>query len=304
MTTTQTSPRLAGRVLVRLCGWVLTASTLAASALAQPQASALERGRYLVETIGICSHCHTPQKLVGARQVDLPGMHLAGGYGFNNAALGRWAGANITSDVETGIGSWTEAQIATAIREGRRPNGSVIRPPMPFAHYRKIADADVAAMAVYLKTVPPVRNAVERSAYLRPVRASWGPPVSGVAAPPAGDAVARGAYLAEVGHCMDCHTPNRAAGSGGGGRDWARTGAGDRPVVGLAGPVMAANITPHAQQGLGSWTEEQIVRALTHGVSANGRPLMPPMPFDSYARMTKEDLADRVAYLRSLPAQP
>ena len=228
-------------------------------------------------------------------------MHLAGGYGFDNPAIGRWAGANITPDPETGIGGWSAAEIAIAIREGKRPNGSTVGPPMPFAHYRKISDADAAAMAVYLKSVPPVRNAVERSSYRNPVPANWGPPVSGVVPPPPDNAVARGAYLSEVGHCMDCHTPNRA---GGGGRDWSRIGAGGRPVVGLAGPVVAANITPQADRGIGLWTDEQIIRAITQGVSVDGRRLSPPMPFDHYAQMTQRDLADLVAYLRSLPAQP
>jgi mono/diheme cytochrome c family protein len=277
------------------------ASIFAGSAPAQPQASSLERGRYLVETIGVCAHCHTPQKLVGTRQVELPGLHLAGGYGFDNPVIGRWAGANITPDPETGIGGWTEAQIATAIREGIRPNGSVIGLPMPFAHYRKISDTDVAAMAAYLKSVPPVRNAVDRSSYRVPLPANWGAPVAGVAGPPQGDAVARGAYLSEIGHCMDCHTPNRAAG---GGRDWSRIGAGGRPVGGLAGPVVAANITSHKERGIGGWTDEQVVRAITQGVSANGRQLSPPMPFDNYAAMTKQDLLDLAAYLRTLPPQP
>ena len=271
------------------------------SAVGQVPAAQLERGRYLVETIGICTHCHTPQRLVDNRQVELPNMHLAGGYGFDSSVIGRWVGANITPDPETGIGSWSEAQIAVAIREGRRPDGSTVGPPMPFAHYRNISDADAAAMAAYLKSVPPIRNPVDRSSYRNPVPASWGPPVSGVAPPPLDNAVARGAYLSEVGHCMDCHTPNRA---GGGGRDWSRIGAGGRPVVGLAGSVVAANITPHAERGIGRWTDEQIIRAITQGVSADGRRLYPPMPFDHYARMTPRDLEDLVAYLRSIPAQP
>jgi mono/diheme cytochrome c family protein len=289
------------RPLATVCGVLLGVAALAAPTAAQTRAELVERGRYLVETIGVCGHCHTPQKLEDGRQVDLPGMHLAGGYGFDGPVLGRWVGANITSDPETGIGPWTEMQIATAIREGRRPDGSIIGQPMPFAHYRKISDADAAAMAAYLKSVPSIRHVLERSSYRIRLPADWGPPVSGVAGPPADDPVARGAYLAEIGHCMDCHTPNR---EGGGGRDWSRTGAGGRPVIGLAGPVVAANITPHLERGLGRWTDEQIVRAITQGISADGRRLSPPMPFANYARMTPGDLADLVTYLRALPAQP
>ena len=58
------------------------------------------------------------------------------------------------------------------------------------------------------------------------------------------------------------------------------------------------------ERGIGKWTDQQIVRAMTEGVSADGRRLLPPMPFANYAQMTPSDLADLVAYLRSLPAQP
>ena len=285
---------------VQISGLMVGVVILALPSAAQTRADLVERGRYLVETIAACGHCHTSQRLENNRQVDLPDLHLAGGYGFDGPVLGRWAGANITPDLATGIGRWTEAEIAIAVREGRRPDGSVIGPPMPFAHYRKMSDADAHAIAAYLKSVPSVRNAVNRSSYRIPLPANWGPPVSGLTGPPEGDPVARGAYLVELGHCMDCHTPNRATG---GGRDWSRTGVGGRPVPGLAGPVPAANITPHPERGLGRWIDEQIVRAITQGVSANGRRLLPPMPYANYAGITSRDLADIVAFLRSLPPQ-
>jgi len=283
---------------VQISGLMVGVVILALPSAAQTRTDLVERGRYLVETIAACGHCHTPQRLENNRQVDLPGLHLAGGYGFDGPVLGRWAGTNITPDLDTGIGRWTEAEIGIAVREGRRPDGSVIGPPMPFAHYRKMSDADAGAIATYLKSVPSVRNAVNRSSYRIPLPANWGPPVSGVTGPPEGDPVARGAYLVELGHCMDCHTPNRATG---GGRDWSRTGVGGRPVTGLAGPVPASNITPHPERGLGRWTDEQIVRAITQGVSANGRRLLPPMPYANYAGIASRDLADIVAFLRSLP---
>jgi len=122
----------------------LALGLFAPPAAAQPRADLVERGRYLVESIGVCGHCHTPQQLKDGRQVDLPSMHLAGGYGFDNPVLGRWVGANITSDPETGIGSWTEVQIVPPFARG----GDRMAPSSPahaFAHYRKISDADAAS---------------------------------------------------------------------------------------------------------------------------------------------------------------
>jgi mono/diheme cytochrome c family protein len=267
-----------------------------AQVAAQTSQQMIERGRYIVENVAVCGHCHTPQRLENDVQVFIPGMHLAGGYVSNNFA-GRTVGPNITQDPETGIGRWTDAQIATAIREGRRPDGSLIGPPMPIVVYRQISDADVAAMVAYLRTVPPVRNVVERSAYQIPLPATWGPPVANVP-PPEDNPVARGAYLAgPIAHCTVCHTPATLTG----GFDWSRTGAGGRLISTLAGPIASRNITPHPEAGIGRWTDAQIIRAVTEGISADERRLAPPMPFGSYAGMHESDLADLVAYLHSLP---
>lgn len=137
------------------------------------------RGRYVVETIGACGNCHTPKGPTG----DLPGRHLAGGAVFDEPPF-RAVAPNITPDPETGIGRWTDAQIALAIREGRRPDGSIIGPPMPIELYRGLSDRDLAAIVAYLRTVPPVSNPLPRSEYRIPLPPSYGPPVTVVADPP------------------------------------------------------------------------------------------------------------------------
>ena len=261
-------------------------------ALAQ-DAALLERGRYLVEVTGACGNCHTPM----GPQGPIPGRTLAGGLVFDEPPF-RAVASNITPDPETGIGRWTDAQLARAIREGKRPDGSTIGPPMPFAFYRDLSDRDLSAIVAFLRTVPPVRNQVERSAYRIPLPPAYGPPVTTVAAP-ADNPVARGAYLAgPVAHCLECHTPMQ-----GGHNDMSRLGAGGMEFRGPWGVSVARNITPHAN-GLGGWTDAEIVRAVTQGVSRDGRQLAPPMAFWAYRDMSQQDLADLVAYLRSMPPQP
>ena len=120
-------------------------------------------------------------------------------------------------------------------------------------------------------------------------------------AAPADNPVARGAYLAgPLGHCTDCHTPR--------GPDMHlqmnNIGAGGFQIPGPWGIAVTRNITPHRDQGIGAWTDEQIIRAVTQGISADGRQLGPPMGYGYYARMNQADLRDIVAYLRSLPARP
>ncbi len=276
---------------------LLGLSAAPAGAQQPPTASQVTRGAYLVTSIAACGNCHTPK---GPNGADLPGQHLAGGLEIAAPNLFTARVPNITQDRATGIGAWTDAQIALAIREGRRPDGSLIGPPMPFEVYRGISDADLAAMVAYLRTVPAVANRVTKSEFHIPLPPSYGPPVRGVAGP-ANTPEARGAYLAgPLGHCTECHTPMGANGQ----RDWTRTGAGGAPIGGPRGPVVPRNITPHPEAGIGGWSDGQIIRAITQGISADGRRLFPPMGYGYYARISPADLRDMVAWLRSLPPQP
>lgn len=273
-------------------------AAVAALCLATPAAAQdgalLERGRYLVEVTAACGNCHTPM----GPQGPVPGRHLAGGTVFDEQPF-RAVAPNITPDAATGIGRWTDAQLATAIREGKRPDGSLIGPPMPFFFYRGLSDRDLSAIVAYLRTVPAVSNQTEKSMYRISLPPAYGPPVTGVA-PPADTPVARGQYLAgAVAHCMECHTPMTPQGT----PDVARLGAGGMEFRGPWGVSVARNLTPHAN-GLGAWSDDEIVRAITTGVSRDGRPLAPPMAFWAYREMSRQDLTDLVAYLRSIPAQP
>ena len=69
-------------------------------------------------------------------------------------------------------------------------------------------------------------------------------------------------------------------------------------------PTVIPNITAHPTAGIGSWTDAEIIRAVTHGVARDGRPLKPPMAYGYYAELKSSDLADIVAYLRTVPALP
>jgi len=134
------------------------AATLIAAAPAAPDLSAQRaRGRYLV-AIANCTDCHTPGHLLGAPDTK---RFLAGSeVGFEIPGLGVFHGPNLTPDRETGLGSWTEAQIATALRTGVRPDGRILAPAMPWAGFASLTPADALAIAAYLKSLPAVRNAV------------------------------------------------------------------------------------------------------------------------------------------------
>jgi mono/diheme cytochrome c family protein len=270
----------------------LAAMLITLPAFAQADAARVERGRYLVEGIAGCGNCHTPQ----GPQGPVAGKALAGGLPFREKVFTAYS-SNITPDPETGIGRWTDAQIATAIREGKRPDGSLIGPPMPFELYRGIADADLAAIVAYLRTVPAVKNAVKKSDYSGiPLPPAWGPPVGSVAEPPRGDKLALGRYLAgPLGHCMECHSSPGANGM----PDFRNAlGAGGMRFEGPWGLSVASNITP---KGLAAYSDAALKKVITQGVRPDGSRLKPPMGTGYYARMNEADLDALVAYLRSLP---
>ncbi len=283
-----------GRRLGRGRGAILcVVVSLAVPALQTSAARAetlLERGTYLVEGIVACGNCHTPQGPDG----PLPGMDLAGGLLFDLEGMTAYS-ANITPDVETGIGGWSDAEIITAIREGRRPDGSIIGPPMPFSLYRNISDRDAQAIVAYIRAQKPVKNTPPKSVYAFPLPPAYGPPVGSVAEVPRDDKLAYGAYLAgPLGHCIECHSPMSPQGP-----DWEhQLGAGGFEFPGPWGVSVSPNITP---AGLAEWSDAAIKTVITQGLRPDGSRLLPPMPVTYYAKMTEADLDALVAYLRSLP---
>lgn len=126
----------------------------AASAKAE---ESIERGRYLASIMD-CGGCHTPGSLAG--QPDM--AHALGGseIGFELPGLGVFYPPNLTSDKETGLGKWSEAEIITAIRTGVRPDGRELAPIMAWRSYSALTDADAQALALYLKSLPAFSHQV------------------------------------------------------------------------------------------------------------------------------------------------
>ena len=133
------------------------------------------------------------------------------------------------------------------------------------------------------------------------------------------DVLEHGEYIAAIAGCVDCHTPFLAEYQGpaqmnldqlkllsfnlGATQDrQAKLLAGGRPFdLGPAGVLLTRNITPDAETGIGSWTDEQIKLAIKTGVSPDGKLLFPVMPYHVYKTMADADLDALMAYLRSIP---
>ena len=137
---------------------VMAAALLALVAAAPASAeSQLKRGAYLVQIMG-CGNCHTPGHFLG--KPDLAHKLSGSDVGFQVPGLGYFWGANLTPDPETGIGNWTQPQIVTALRTGKRPDGRELGPPMPWRAFAALTNADANAIAAFLKTLPPTRHRV------------------------------------------------------------------------------------------------------------------------------------------------
>jgi mono/diheme cytochrome c family protein len=265
---------------------VVSAAPIAAETLA-------ERGAYLVRGIMGCGNCHTPMDPQGF----VEGQELAGRLVEDIEPFTAYA-PNITP--ASRVASWSDAELGRAIREGIRPDGSVIGMPMPFAVYRGIGDDDLAAIVAFLRTLPSVEHDVPESEYRIPLPPAWGPPLETVAAPPRDVSVEYGAYLAgPIAHCTECHS---LIGPQGPMLD-THLGTGGYAFRGPWGVSVAPNITSH-EDGLAAYTDDEIRAMITDGVHPTGRPMLPPMPYGFLARMTPEDLDAIVLYLRSLPPLP
>lgn len=254
----------------------------------------LERGTYLMHSIVACGNCHTPK---GPDFKPLNDQELSGGFAID-APVFHAVAANITPDKETGIGNWTDEQIIDAIRNGKRPDGTIIGPPMPIAFYRDMSDDDVHAIVAYLRSVKPVRNKVEKSTYKIPLPPAYGPPVTRVAEVPREEKLAYGHYLAgALGHCLDCHTPLLPTGQ----NDMTRVGAGGNELPGPGNSVVtSSNLTPGNPKGIASWTDAQVKTTIRTGHRPDGSPLVGPMAFAWYQNISDADLDLLVGYLRSL----
>lgn len=278
---------------LRLAGGVIAGIILTAAGAASAEVS-VERGAYLVNGAVACGNCHNTR---APDNSFVPGMEMAGGFEINEMPAFLTYARNITPDNETGIGTWTDEEIIRAIREGVTPEGE-IGPPMPIFTYNLMSDDDVRSIVAYLRDLPAVHNEIPEASYNIP-KALPGP-AAGLPAPPTADPVAYGGYIVNaLAHCFECHTPADETGA----PNMAMVGGGGFPIMTVgAVTIRSANITQDIDTGLGAWTDDEIRRAITEGVSKNDEPLFPIMPSQFFHNMTPEDVDAVIAYLRTVPA--
>ncbi|HEU0012295.1 MAG TPA: cytochrome c [Longimicrobium sp.] len=241
------------------------------AAAADPAAAA--RGEHLARILA-CTGCHG-EGLGGKRFLDIPPMRL------NAPNLTRGKG---------GVGAhYTAAQWDAAVRYGVKPSGRMVLPFMPYAMYNNLSDADAAAIAAYLSSLPPVHSdtipptKVRLPGYmmvatmnLEKMRGDLDGPRR--AAPPPAGTAEWGQYFASS-ICVECHGEKMQGG---------QHPAPDAPP----GPGMAAAAT---------WSREQFARTLRTGVTPQGRKLDEWMPSQTaFRHLTDEEIAGLHLYIQRL----
>ena len=241
-----------------------------------------KRGGYIFAATTGCG-CHFNKDL----KAPAGGMKFEGPFGVVYAS-------NITSDPETGIGSWTDQEIVDALRLGKGHGGAQLFPIMPYMAWSAMSDQDAYDLVAALRTLPPVKNAVPKTELKNPV-----PPFTPAKAPPAvapTTGVERGEYLVALGQCNNCHTPKTEAGA----PDTTRLLAGA-----VIGEDIAPNLTPDESAGLGAFSDDEIVHFLMTGEYDDGSTVKGPMKRiveNGTSKLTEDDVRAIVAYIRSIPA--
>ena len=261
----------------------------------------LARGQYLVEGLVQCPFCHSEYDYKRRPAEPLPGKK-GGGFVFPAEESGVSApyllvAPNISSDPDYGARKWKDADFVRALRQGIGHDGRTLSPMMPYAYFRHLSDEDLAAVIVYERSLAPVHIERPKTELPEDIKQTFAslPPVEHVPDPDTLDRVKYGEYLATVGHCDLCHTPEDDKGNNLPGL----TFAGGSPMEGPWGPTVASlNLTPDPS-GISYFDEAMFIATIRDG-RVKARLLSSAMPWAYFRNLTDSDLGAIFAYLRTL----
>lgn len=251
----------------------------------------ISKGKQLVFGPAHCADCHSTanaDSLFSLGQ-DVP---LSGGYAFE-LPIGKIYTKNITPDSATGIGRYTDREIARSLRYGIAPNGTAFFDFMPF---HNTSDEDLTAIISYLRSQKPVKNAVPDNEFnvmgkvikaflIKPVGPNGDVPV----AIKRDSTVEYGKYLAiNVANCSGCHTKRDMMT----GEFTGELFAGGLEIDGFVTP----NLTTDRESRIYDWNVQQFIARFRQGKLVEKS----PMPWNSFKRMSDEDLIAIYKYLKTL----
>ncbi|MEL6925534.1 MAG: c-type cytochrome, partial [Bacteroidota bacterium] len=261
----------------------------------------IARGKYLAYGPAHCAQCHVPlDKVVEVENgKEIPMM---GGFTFK-LPPGHFPTPNITPDEETGIGKYTDGQLARAMRHSIKANGDAMFPIMPF---QELSDEDLTAIVSFLRSQPAVKHEVPAKSYtmLGKALAAFGAldPVGPKKTPPKSVPIAAtaeyGAYLANsVANCNGCHTERDLKTGAFIGAPFAGGFYFEPDDFSKGYSFVSPNITPDKQTSvIGQMDESAFITRFRQGRVHAGS----PMPWGAYAKMTELELQALYRYLQTV----
>lgn len=279
---------------------IATLALLSSCSISAAETDLVKQGEYLARA-GDCVACHTAKG----------GKAFAGGLPMETP-IGVIYSTNITPD-KTGLGDYSFEDFDKAVRQGVAKSGSTLYPAMPYPSYARVSESDMQALyAYFMKGVEPVAQENKDSDIPWPLSMRWpltawrwmfAPAVENYQAKAGADPViSRGAYLVEgLGHCGACHTPRaltmqeKALSA----QDGSAFLSGSAPLEGW----IAKSLRGDHKDGLGSWSEEQLVQFLKTGRSDRSAVFggMSDVVVHSMQYLSQDDLTAIARYLKSLP---
>ncbi|KRP61551.1 cytochrome c [Pseudomonas orientalis] len=280
---------------------IASLALLSSCSVSAAETDLIKQGEYLARA-GDCVACHTAKG----------GKPFAGGLPMETP-IGVIYSTNITPD-KTGLGDYSFEDFDKAVRHGVAKNGSTLYPAMPYPSYARVSDSDMQALyAYFMKGVEPVAQENKDSDIPWPLSMRWplaawrwmfAPSVEEHQVQATADpVVSRGAYLVEgLGHCGACHTPRALTM-----QEKALSAADGSTFLSGSAPLegwIAKSLRGDHKDGLGSWSEEQLVQFLKTGRSDRSAVFggMSDVVVHSMQYMSQDDLTAIARYLKSLPA--
>ncbi|MBI3546903.1 MAG: cytochrome c [Gammaproteobacteria bacterium] len=277
--------------------WIAAILLAGAVSIVEAAPDSVKQGEYIFRAAG-CVTCHTDDKNKSSL--------LAGGRALKTV-FGVFYTPNITPDPQYGIGRWSDEDFIRALRLGVSPRGEQYYPAFPYTSYTRLTDDDLRALKAYLFSVKPVAQPNKSHDLVwyvrfRPALAVWKKlfftPGAYQVRTDKPASWNRGAYLAAVAHCAECHTPRGVLGN----LQQAKLYSGTRD-----GPENAVvpNITPDKKTGIGRWSRSDLTYYLATGATPDGDyagDLMADVIDNGLRYLRKDDVQAIAEYIQSLPA--
>jgi mono/diheme cytochrome c family protein len=264
------------------------------------------RGAYLFNNVARCVDCHSTRDWTKYAAPVVKGTEGKGGEAFTHALMGvpgEFYARNITP---TALADWTDGEIARAITTGVNKHGEALFPVMPYRNYGELDPDDVDAIVAYIRTLKPQPDEVPDRSFHFPMQImvrTLPRPAHLSPRPDPSDRVAYGGYLVRTAGCAECHATRDEAGAERPGMQFAGGMEFRFPSGGI---VRAPNISPDADTGIGTWSEDQFIlrfkvweRTADRVLPVSQRSVNTVMPWKQLGGMTRADLSAIYAYLRS-----